>query len=881
MTTSLRFFALLCLLAITACGESKLQVNFGPDRDEGPTTSGNDERERPAPSGTEPTALDVISGFELPDTLFRVSLNESPVRSGTAVSFTATVVQGSVDVTDSWTLQASVSPEGGVDVSEGIITIAPPGEYLLTVLATSGEDTLSAQVPFPVVAGELATLDVAATPHLSPAGYAVTFEVEANDANDNSLDPDLEGVTLTVEPGGHVVSDPVNGLALTEMGQYQVRAEAPNGVFSIDVFNVTWSDPETLEFSLEEYDDLDPGLSLDYEAIVEDRYGNQIETPDLDVWTVPDTSLVDGRRIQFLEEGIYTIYARVNDTPLEQSVGPVVVDGSGPVIDLKAPDRGSFQTVRNVWLNGTISDQVSGFDRAELNGEALSVDAAGNFDLTVAAEPGVNLIIIDAWDTEGHQSQLVQSFLYGSSFVEPGDTITNSLVARLNQQGINKIEEAAEDAVSVNDIRNAVVGRRLVSECMTIIPGTFLNDPVTACIYVDIHSMSTDGLDIQLTPRSGYAEFRGTLDDVRVNIKVHGTPPTAYPFIEANSVNLTGNITVSVSGGNLNVNLTSVNVGMSGFDMGLGGWPSWANEIITLGGLLEDVVRPIVEQELEDEILAQAPDAINDMLAELEIAIPLNVMGTTIHVDAIPQAVPIDSNGLSLVLKTAVEAASVLPDFEGPGSLRTSTSRPSYSTSPGFYLSVSDDFVNQILYSVWEAGLVNTVVDREAGNADMSGLVLLAPGATSFDIEFDPLLPPVFRPSDAADSEGELQLGDMLVDLHANFPRGEQQHIARLAVSVFAQAQIDMDSDDTISFEVVGEPEFYFDGVFSTVENLDDDDMAELLEVLLPSAMPNMLQGAQEFPLPSFEGYGINNPQVNVAGPSGDYFNFSGNLTSR
>lgn len=881
MTTSLRFFALLCLFSIPACGESKLQVNFGPDRDNTAATPGSDERERPAPSGTEAAAHDIISGFDLPDTLFRVSLNQSPVRSGAAVSFTASVVQGSVDVTDSWVLQASVSPDGGVMVSDGIITIANPGEYVLTVVATSEEDSLSAQVPFPVVAGELAVLEVEATPHLSPAGYAVTFDVSAADDNGNSLDPELENIVLTVEPGGHVVADPANGLALTETGQYQVRAEAPNGVFSIDVFNVTWSDAETLEFSLEDYDDLDPGQALDYEAFVEDQYGNRVETPDLEVWTVPDTSLVDSRRIQFTDEGIYTVFARVSGTPLEQSVGPIVVDGSGPVIDLKAPDRGSFQTARNVWLNGTISDLVSGFDRAELNGETLAVDAAGNFDLTLYADPGVNLIIIDAWDNEGHQSQHVQSFLYGSSFVDPGDTVTNSLVARLNQQGINKIEEAAEDAVSINDIKDAVVGRRLVSECMTIIPGTFLNDPVTACIYVDIHSMSTDGLDIQLTPHNGYAQFRATLDDVRVNVKVHGTPPTAYPFIEANSVNLTGNLTVSVSGGNLSVNLSSVNVSMSGFDMGLGGWPSWANEIITLGGLLEDVVRPIVEDELEDEILAQAPDAINDMLDELEIAIPVNVMGTTVHVDAIPQAVPIDSNGLSLVLKTAVEAATVLPEFEGPGSLRTSTSRPTYATSPGFYLSVSDDFVNQILYSLWEAGLVNTVVERSADNVDMSALVLLAPTATSFDIEFDPLLPPVFRPLDEADAEGELQLGDMLVDLHANFARGERQHIARLAVSVFARSQIDMDSDDTISFEIVGEPEFYFDGVFSTVEHLDGDDMAELLEVLLPTVMPNMMQGAQEFPLPSFEGYGINNPQVDVAGPSGDYFNFSGNLTSR
>lgn len=905
---SRQWLALFSLFLLLGCGESQLKLNpsagspAGTDDQVAGPTGPIDDGPRQVPD--DPIADAPVADGE-PEVTLELTLSAHPVLVAESVAIDSAVLEDGVDTSDNWDIVVSVSPTTGVIENGRLFSFSELGEYRITAQASDGERTAHAELDVTVVPGRPATLTIEASSNAVPAGHLVTFDLTAADIRGNVLDPSSLGLDVWVTPGDLAVDSPADGIVITTPGAYEVHAGFGAEVTARDLFSVTAGTAESIILTTEGPVDLNPGSSVMYDVEVLDAYGNALASPDVTVTTDPSAgTLVDAFQIQFVEEGTYTVHASVDDTPLSDSAGPFVVDGAGPVIELKAPDRGTFQSTDTVAVYATVTDRVTGVDVVEFNGEPISLDRGGNLSVEMDAEPGVNLIVIDAWDTEGHHSRSVNSFLYGEAWSTPGDAITNSLMARANQQTIDTLEDVAEDAVSVSAIRSAVVGMRLVSECITIVPGTPWTDPVRACVYVDTHSLSSDGLRVQLTPRSGRLDLRASLDDVRVSVRVHGTPPTAYPFVEASEARVTGRATVSVnSSGVMTVNLTNVGVSMIGFDMGLGGWPDWANEIITIGGLLDDVVRPMIEDALKAEVVAQAPAAINDMLDELEIATTLNLLGTRVGVEAIPQQVPIDSDGLTVIFKTVVEANNPLPEFDGPGSMRSYSPVPVIGSDSGFGLSVSDDFLNQILYSIWEGGLITNVVDDYADDMDLSALTLLVPEAEGFEFELDPLLPPVFRPRTSwlsrqplvitraedfvfippvlNNRNGELQMGDILIDLYATYPDLEREVVARIAVSVFADTLVGIDNDDTVSFELIGDPEFYFDGVYSLIPDLSDDDIATILEALLPMLLPDVLDQVQRFPLPAFEGFGIGDPQVEVGGSESDYLIIRGDLESR
>jgi hypothetical protein len=329
---------------------------------------------------------------------------------------------------------------------------------------------------------------------------------------------------------------------------------------------------------------------------------------------------------------------------------------------------------------------------------------------------------------------------------------------------------------------------------------------------------------------------------------------------------------------NIRVSISNISVNLRGFRID-DFLPDWLGFV---EGWISSWVESDVESAIQSSIASQAPAAIDGALSELEIATTVDVLGTPVLVRAIPNYFSTTATGVTLYFGSLVQASRTDPDYAGLGVLRTATSTPTYGSTPGFVLSVADDFLNQALYALWESGSMAQLFEDEVLPAvDASFVQALVPGASGLQIEVDPLLPPVFRPRAGGGAIGEIQLGDAMLEVYATYPRGPRVLVARVAVSMFGNASVTIDRQNTVQVGFVGTPTFRFDGVYSALSTLTREDLRNLLEAVVPVMLPDLLDQVQEFPLPAFQGFRIGSPTVVLSGPSLDFINLQGNLVAQ
>ena len=91
---------------------------------------------------------------------------------------------------------------------------------------------------------------------------------------------------------------------------------------------------------------------------------------------------------------------------------------------------------------------------------------------------------------------------------------------------------------------------------------------------------------------------------------------------------------------------------------------------------------------------------------------------------------------------------------------RSDYTLPTYGATPDFALSMADNFVNQLLHSVWQAGVMDLSMGGAELGFDLSSVGDLLP-LTTIEFETLPLLPPVVGPSSTGNDLLEFAIGDM------------------------------------------------------------------------------------------------------------------------
>ncbi len=754
------------------------------------------------------------------------------------------------------------------------------GMHVFTATAEVDGEELTAQDELTVWPGPATLIDLALSDVSTVVGEAVDFTVGLWDFYGNELD--TTDVALETE-----------STELT-IGTDQLSATLP-GVYELTAVYEELSDPESLvvvaggaasiELTLSDTE-LELFETSSATVVVRDAYGNVTEDP----WLLhveghdgadPTDVVISYDNLTFMDEGKFTVWAvayTAEGDVLEDSVGPLLVDTSGPLLEIDEPTRGDWNEGYTDTISGTVSDRWAGVAGLQVNGNDVPWSAHGSFTSELDHVFGLNLVDTYAWDTDDNETEDLRTVLSGS-FLPYGSGLGNGLMVRVNDSGFDVIEGLGEDMVASTDLTS-------------LIPSPVWSDSSESCIDLGwfgeycftwysialyITNPSISGTDLELDSKSGYIDARATIYDAVLYWSASGVVAeigySGSGDISADSITVDMDLTPYVSGGQLYVSISNVDCDTSGFDFD---WDSWVWDVIDFFGFdIDSLIAGYIESAIEDVISDEVPAMLEDVLGSLELATDLDFEGNVYSFDAQPYSVSCDEDGLTLGMASYFITSSWSSPYTPLGSLYYGYSTPTWSTSSGMGIGVSEDFLNQAMLALWGGGLMDMSMNGEEMGLSLEDLEFIFPDMTELNIETQALLPPVVLPGTGT-ALLDLQLGDLELSLYGG-PVAEENLMLRAYVTIFAGMDVDVDSDLTLSMEL-SDVMVAFDVVHPEAHTLGAQDTEDLLNALVPLFLPLLTDALGEIPMPEIEGFSLDNITLATGGAEDGYLVLGGDL---
>jgi hypothetical protein len=458
------------------------------------------------------------------------------------------------------------------------------------------------------------------------------------------------------------------------------------------------------------------------------------------------------------------------------------------------------ETSDDVSIAGRVSDASPlAFLRIDTEPVPLSPDGlAYSFSTSQESRWGLNVIAGVAEDECGNHADFARSYLqsdlYRPSATEelPTAGVPDGLVVHLNQPAIDDLNRS-----DLDDVASVVEASLLGTDFNAMLPaGTVLaqNGLRGGCsfcqfwgdtsYFVRRHSsaaqlinwlgpwitylqaieggfalqLRVDNLDVPL-------QASGTVRECACGVQATQTTGTFNGWAGVDRVDATGTIAVSMGTGQIQTSVNSLTLNTTGLYLDLDcGWADFLCDVAT------DTALPVLAGEIEDTVGGVVADQVapllEDLLREFEIDEALSVpapfetpMRMTARIASVDFDGPLGSgNGeLTLTTQTFPELRSGAIAEEALGAIARQGARPGFSSlqySLGFGL--SDDVLNQLLWSVWYGGGLQL-------DADELAELLGGEAASGIDLELDATLPPVLTPGDTPGTV-RVSLGDARVE---------------------------------------------------------------------------------------------------------------------
>lgn len=321
------------------------------------------------------------------------------------------------------------------------LTATLAGAHTLTATAEYEGEPKLATAALGVEAGPPATVDLALEDVQTEAGDPIDYATAAWDRYGNLTDHPV-----------HVAVDSedvqVSADQFTSMSPGLYTATALSGAaLDIEQFVVVAGGPAQLELTLS-----DTALEKDETAlatvVITDEWGNEVDE-DWFLWTDPGTGVtVNHNALTFDQEGWFTVWASTPDGALDDSVGPLLIDSTGPDIEVLFPPRGTQTTEVGQTVSGTVNEEWSGVDTLTVNGDAATVNGT-DWSVWQDYTFAMNLLETQALDGDGNLTTDVRAVLSGG-FTPYGEGVGDGLQARVNEAGFDTIEALAEGFIDTD-----------------------------------------------------------------------------------------------------------------------------------------------------------------------------------------------------------------------------------------------------------------------------------------------------------------------------------------------------------------------------------------------------------------------------------------------
>ena len=635
-----------------------------------------------------------------------------------------------------------------------------------------------------------------------------------------------------------------------------------------------------------------------------DKFGNDVPEMPLEQPCAVDppegvTVNAGGKSYSFNTDGHYHFAGVSKDYPSLAAEITLTCDSVGPMVLITEPKRGAtLNGDMMVKVKGTVIDATSGLKSFTIGGNDVPVATDGSFEYTIPSVWGMNPIIWIATDEWGNANDGVQTYYYStkwylSDFTLPKDSEINDAIGIWLSQ--NVLDNGTHNHTNPNDI---------VSVLEVVIGGIDLNSllggiATLAPINIGGVATVTPGLaNVKLgdpTKNGGYplidmqvlngginvaAKIYGFSADLNLDISVFGLPPLkTVTTIAADEVDVgldiylakdptTGKLVSTVK--NTKISLTNLTI------LPNGPISNFLNGIIPVNQFIA---------QLETLILAPLTNLLTSVLAPQLDQLLGGALGNVFGALAINTTIPLGpfiGNGPPANLKLTSDIGTIqfqekqglvfglmasmtaekkvthdtLGSIGRAGCLADGAKPEVFNPSEKYGLEVglADDFVNQLLFSVWNGGLFTLALDSSVlGNVDLSQY-----GVSDLSVETDFLLPPILN--SCADSEWlTLQIGDLGVHAKLSF--------SGTPIDMFAYAMVEA----KVKIEAVPDPANPGSKAISL--NLDPKSIQLKLEItqinseatsfkdifknliggLLPSLVGGLSNGLGAIPLPAID----------------------------
>lgn len=747
--------------------------------------------------------------------------------------------------------------EALLDYDEARLTPLVAGEHTLVGSVSYKGEIYVTTVPLDVAAGPPAVVDLALDDLQIQAGESLGYSVYAWDAYGNLTEEGERSVTVdssdvTVESAAFTTTTP---------GTYVATATAGQAMDAED-FRVVTGPPEQLILALDR-----PGYELNQTALarvsVVDAYGNPVDE-GFDLWVEPAGSLIEYNAITWKQEGNFTVYASTLDGSLSDSVGPLLIDSTGPDLEVLVPERGYETTDVGLYVSGTASDEWSGVSGVWVNGSAATLNGDGTWEVWQDLDFGTTILETDAVDGDGNGSNDLRASMSGE-YTAYGYGVDSGIQARVSEGGFDTLELMAGDFVNTDLIASSIPSPVFSDSSQTCFGWFGCITWYSVAFYLTNPSISSTDLDIDPTS-GGYLDTEAKINYPFMNWsasgKVVGIGYSGSGYIQADWIKLNMDMTPYVSSGQLGVSVSNAAASTQNFDFDLDGWLYDVVDFfgIDVDGLIEGYLIDALADMAQDEI----PDLVAEAVQDLEIGYTFPIEANTYDLDAVPSAVSVDDTGLTLGLETYFTAATAVTPHYSPGSLTYPYSTPSYSGSTDdLTLGLNQDFINQALFGLWTGGLLELQIDGEELGLDLSDLSDFLPGLSSLSIATSAYLPPVVLPGTGG-SLLDMQIGDLEVNIY-NGAIDPANLFMQLYVQVDAGLDLSATSDNTLSAGL-GDIDVRFDLTYPNEGGQYASDAEALLEALVPMLLPSLTDALGEIPIPDLAGFGLSGVTVGLEG---------------
>jgi len=532
-----------------------------------------------------------------------------------------------------------------------------------------------------------------------------------------------------------------------------------------------------------------------------DDYGNVVDGVELlpVTYEPADEGIIQKAELKykFETEGVFLFTACLVLDPGVCGHREITVDGYGPVITIKYPERGAtIMGKPAVSVTGNVIDPVSGVEKFTINNNLVPLEENGDFVYPISAKQGLNMIVAIAEDPNGFKTLLVQSFYYSPVWHKvdindpEGSKIQDNIMFFLADEAFDKVPHD----YSKPDNLSTIVELAL----KTLDIGSFLPNPVASAgpykVYVGPFSYAPPVIHIFPIPGGILAEVH--IYNIKVHVEAKGSCkvlfidlcPDVSGDVKIEEIQMWEGLNIWVENGKIKMSEYENYIGIYGLDVHIDGILGflfgWIINWFVDGyvGVLEQTAMEMVKEQVASITEGMLKDL--ELNQQLDIPNPLNPNAPPVQLSLVStiRELLFTNTGVEVRLDAAVLSPkninkNPLGSIGRASCLKWVPEKFVIDKEEFVVMAIHDDMFNEVLFAAWWAGLLDMVVPVSdfvdpATLEDAMAEFGIDPALLPFDfndmtIHTEFFLPPIVTScNDPYDEKLQMQIGDIYIEMN-------------------------------------------------------------------------------------------------------------------